>query len=164
MSASSLRPVLLIEDSPDDAEFTRRAFARCGIGHPLVVAEEPQQAMALLTGAQWPGERLEPALILLDLNLPGCGGRELLRRIKSDGSLCTTPLVVFSTSSQSIDVERCYRLGANSYHRKPTSLREFEDTIRQIATYWLSAALPPTTVVHQGAVLRAAAGQDITIG
>ena len=164
MSASSLRPVLLIEDSPDDAEFTRRAFARCKVSHPLIVAEEPQQAIALLTGAGRSGNRLEPALILLDLNLPGCGGRELLERIKSDKSLRTIPLVVLSTSSQDTDVERCYRLGANSYHPKPTSLREFEETIRQIASYWLSAALPLPAIIQQGAVLRAAAGLDTTIG
>ena len=144
MIAESLRPVLLVEDSPDDAEFTRRAFARCGVAHPLVVVDEPQRALSLLAGSGG-SLPLAPVLVLVDLNLPGCGGKELVERIKSDASLRTIPLVVFSTSSQDADVEHCYRYGANSYHRKPTNLRDFETTIREIVHYWLSAVLSPPT-------------------
>ena len=143
MNAQCLRPVLLIEDSPDDAEFTRRAFARCQVAHPVVIAEDPQQALAMLSGTDEERLPLPPALVMLDLNLPGCGGKQLLNRIKSNVMLHNIPLVVFSTSSQQADVEQCYRAGANSYHAKPTRLRDFEATIERIANYWLSAVVSP---------------------
>ena len=141
--------VLLVEDSPDDVDFARRALARSGIAHRLVVAEQGDRALALLTGhEQEPGcERpLRPALVLLDLNIPGIGGRELLARIKGDPDLRSTPVVVLSTSQHRIDVESCYRAHANGYHSKSDDLAEYQQTARQIMEYWLSAVLRPGCV------------------
>ncbi len=140
-----LPPVLAIEDSLDDIEFMRRALVRLRLEHPLVVAENGEEALALLRGECphpfGPGP-LRPALILLDLNLPGIGGRELLKRVKSDDALRGLPIVVFTTSTHRRDVETAYQLGANSYHCKPHDLRSYEATIGGVTNYWLRSVVP----------------------
>jgi CheY-like chemotaxis protein len=141
-----LPPVLAIEDSLDDVEFMRRALTRCRVAHPLVVAEDGEEALALLRGDcphQFGPGPLRPALVLLDLNLPGIGGREMLRRLKTDEQLRSLPVVVFTTSTHPRDIETCYRLGANSYHCKPHDARSYEETIRRVTDYWLWGAVLP---------------------
>jgi CheY-like chemotaxis protein len=141
--AKSLPTVLLIEDSPDDIEFTKRALDRCSVPHALAVIEHGDEACSRLFGEERGQTRLLPDLILLDLNIPGMAGRDLLRRIKADDELRTTPVVVLSTSVHRGDVEGCYRLNCNSYHQKPSDLRRYQDTLQAIATYWLSVVTPP---------------------
>ncbi len=146
MPAKKPPVVLLVEDSPDDVDFARRALLRSGIAHRLVVAEVGDRALALLTGQDVePGYEppLRPALVLLDLNIPGIGGRELLARIKGDPDLSSTPVVILSTSRHRSDIEGCYRAHANSYHSKSDDLVEYQETARQIMEYWLSAVLRP---------------------
>ncbi|MGD9720760.1 MAG: response regulator [Pirellulales bacterium] len=136
--------VLLVEDSPDDVDFARRALARSGVAHRLIVAEHGDRALALLTGAETePGcdSPWRPALVLLDLNIPGLGGRELLARIKGDPELCSIPVVIFSTSEHYSDITSCYRAHANSYHVKSDDLLEYQETARKIMEYWLSAVM-----------------------
>ncbi len=147
MSNKNLPPVLLIEDSPDDIEFARRAFAKCNVQHPLVIAEDGDRALALLTGRGEDGKTarpLRPAVVLLDLNIPGLEGRELLRQMKGDLRLRTIPIVVLTTSVRHSDIDECYRSGANSYHQKPTDFRAYQETVRQIAHYWLSVVVGPS--------------------
>ena len=134
--------VLLVEDSPDDVDFARRALARSGIDHRLVVAEEGDRALALLTGEETePGlpQPLRPALVLLDLNITGIGGRELLKRVKNDDQLRAIPVVILSTSQHHLDIEGSYRAGGNAYHSKSDDLVDYQDTARRIMEYWLSA-------------------------
>jgi CheY-like chemotaxis protein len=136
---------LLVEDSPDDVDFARRALAKSGIGHRLVVAEQGEQALRLLTepaGQAINAQPLRPGLILLDLNIPGMTGRELLRRIKTDDQLRTIPVVVLSTSRHCTDIEGCYRAHANSYHSKSDDLATYQNTLRCIVEYWLGAVVP----------------------
>ena len=152
MSAKSLLPVLLVEDSADDVEFARRAFERCEVPNELIVADEGQAALDLLLGA--PGRpMLQPGLVLLDLNVPAVSGREVLRRIKQRDDLRSLPVVVFTTSTHPGDVEACYRLGANSYHRKPSDFYEYILTIQAITDYWLKRviALPQVSGARVGA-------------
>jgi CheY-like chemotaxis protein len=137
--------VLLVEDSPDDVDFARRALARSGIDHRLVIAEQGDRALALLRGTEAEpghGRPLRPALVLLDLNIPGIGGRELLERVKGDCDLRAIPVVVLSTSQHRSDIESCYRAGANSYHAKADDLTEYQFTARRIMEYWLSSVVP----------------------
>ena len=142
MTSKSLPPVLLVEDSPDDIEFARRAFERCDVRNELVVADEGQAALDLLLGI--PGRPLiRPALILLDLNVPAVSGREVLRRIKQRDDLRAIPVVVFTTSTHPGDIQACYRLGANSYHRKPSDFYEYILTIQAITDYWLKRVITP---------------------
>ena len=108
------------------------------------MAEQGDRALALLTGQQVePGHQqpLRPALVLLDLNIPGIGGRELLTRIKCDPALASIPVVILSTSQHPTDIESCYGAHANSYHAKSDDLTEYQATARQIMEYWLSAVV-----------------------
>ena len=146
MNQKNLPPVLLIEDSLDDIEFARRALSKCDAPHRLVIAEDGDTAIELLTKSSTEnplGGPLRPALVLLDLNIPGFGGREVLRRIKSDETLRSTPMAVLTTSIHPSDVEACYRLGANCYHQKPNDLGQYERTIRQVTDYWLTSVVSP---------------------
>lgn len=141
MRASSLPPVLLVEDSPADVELARRALAKCHLPNPIVVAERGEDALDLLLRQD--AEAMRPALVLLDLNIPGLGGREVLRTIKSDPTTRSIPVVVLSTSVHRNDLSHCYELGANAYHCKSVELNEYQDTIREISRYWLGAVVAP---------------------
>ncbi len=146
MPSKNLPVVLLVEDSPDDIDFARRALLRSGVEHRLVVAEQGDQALALLTGEQAaPGyvRPLRPALVLLDLNIPGMSGRALIARIKDDAELRAIPVVILSTSEHRSDIESCYLAHANSYHTKSDDLAEYQETARQIMQYWLSSVVHP---------------------
>lgn len=144
MSPQSVPTVLLVEDSTDDVDFARRALAKSGLVLRLVVAERGEDALALLRAPQGAasGATLVPALVLLDLNVPGTSGRELLAIIKSDPLLGAIPVVVLSTSSHRSDVEFCYRTGANSYHSKPDDFDRYQKLLTQIVAYWLEAVVP----------------------
>jgi CheY-like chemotaxis protein len=140
----NLPVVLLIEDSPDDIDFAGRTLARCSIAHRLVVAEQGDEALSLLTdtaanpaaAARW-----WPSLILLDLNTPGLAGRDLLARLKADPVLRTIPVVILSTSQQLGDIEACYRAGANSYHAKAQDFGQYQKILLGIVEYWLGTTL-----------------------
>lgn len=145
MYAKNCLPVLLIEDSPEDIEFARRAFGKCGVVQPLVVAEDGEQALDWLAGRDEPPGApgpLRPALVLLDLNIPGIQGRQVLQAIKTDPAIAQTPVVVLTSSRERADVERCYQAGANSYHCKSPDMREYQQTFQQITEYWLSSVEP----------------------
>jgi two-component system response regulator len=118
MFTSSLPLVLLVEDSPDDIDFARRALATSGIAHRLVVAEVGDEALDFLF-SQSGSSADRPALVILDLNIPGIPGRDVLARIKAEPRLSSIPVVILSTSVHSTDVANCYRLHTNSYHQKP---------------------------------------------
>jgi two-component system response regulator len=140
VSGKSLPPVLLVEDSPDDIEFARRALQRCDVPNELLVADEGQAALDLLLGV--PGRPMvQPALVLLDLNVPAVSGREVLRRIKQRDDLRSIPVVVLTTSVHPGDIEACYRLGANAYHRKPSDFYEYILTVQAITDYWLKRVI-----------------------
>jgi two-component system, response regulator len=163
VSGKSLQPVLLVEDSPDDVEFARRAFERCDMANELIVADEGQAALDLLLGV--PGRpMLRPALVLLDLNIPAVSGREVLRRIKQRDDLRSLPVVVFTTSSHPGDVQACYRLGANSYHRKPSDFNEYILTIQAVTDYWLKRVIAPQPFTSLGLPIQTAIGQLQPVG
>lgn len=149
MFHKNLPLVLLVEDSPDDIDFAVRTLSRSPIVHRLVVAEQGDEALALLSeAARLPAGsgRFWPSLILLDLNTPGMSGAELLARLKGDELLRAIPVVVLSTSRQPSDLEQCYRLHANAYHVKPHDFAEYQQTLLAIVEYWLVAVLPPPGV------------------
>ena len=145
--SSSINPVLVVEDSAEDFTALGRAFRKHALRNPVFRCEDGDQALEYLQGygqlAQWPGTL--PAIVLLDLNLPGTDGREVLAAIKQDPRLASIPVIIFTTSSNTRDIEECYRLGANSYLTKPVSYAGLEEKVRLIVQYWLeSSELPPT--------------------
>ena len=90
----------------------------------------------------WP--KTLPAIVLLDLNLPGTDGRMVLQQLKQHATLHTLPVIVFTTSTNSRDIEECYRLGANSYLTKPIEYAVLEEKVRLIIRYWLEMSELPT--------------------
>ena len=133
------RAILLVEDNSDDEALTMRAFARNGIRNPILVARDGIEALELLfnEGAHERAGAAQPGLILLDLKLPRIDGLEVLRRVRADERTRLLPVVVLTTSLERQDILEAYRLGANSYIRKPVDFDRFIATVAQIGQYWL---------------------------
>jgi CheY-like chemotaxis protein len=132
--------ILLVEDDGSDAELTRRAFERSRIGNKLVVAEDGESALEYLWGTGlWAGRDIsdQPALVLLDLNLPKVPGLEVLRRIRSDARTKRLPVVILTSSKEEQDLATGYDLGVNSYIRKPVDFKQFTQCVEQLGLYWL---------------------------
>jgi CheY-like chemotaxis protein len=143
------QPILLVEDSPEDVETTRRAFRRSGLRNPIYHCATGDEALDYLhrRGAYAdPASSPCPGIILLDLNLPGTDGREVLEDIKSDAELKQIPVVVLTTSSDDRDVSACYRAGANSYIQKPVDIDGFMRAIERLNGYWLEVVILPKEI------------------
>jgi len=138
-------PILLVEDSPEDFETTRRAFRRAGLRNPMLHCPTGDDALDFLhhRGRYTQATAPRPGIILLDLNLPGTDGRELLAEIRSDEDLRSIPVVIVTTSRHHRDVEWCYQHGANGYHVKAIDYAKFRDEMRLLVAYWLRACVLP---------------------
>ena len=135
-----LRPILLVEDNPDDERLTRRALHRSHLAHPIVVARNGEEALRQVFGSA-----PLPCVVLLDLKLPKVDGLEVLRQIRSSDRTRLLPVVMLTSSSEDRDIIESYSLGANSYVRKPVNIDEFTEAVRQLGLYWaLISELPPT--------------------
>ena len=145
INTTAIKPILIVEDSAEDFTALGRAFRKHAIQNPVLRCEDGEQALEYLQGqgrkVGWP--QTLPAIILLDLNMPGLDGRDVLAAIKQDGSLQSIPVVIFTTSSNSKDITACYQLGANSYLTKPIGYAELEEKVRLIVHYWLEASELP---------------------
>lgn len=138
--------ILIVDDSPEDWEAARRALRQSGLSNPIVHVGDGDEAIDFLKqrGAySEPGAAHRPSMILLDLNLPGTDGREVLRTIKQDSELKTIPVVVFTTSDDERDVNACYQIGANSYMQKPVELDGLIQAIRRMKDFWFAVVLLP---------------------
>jgi two-component system response regulator len=132
---NSRSPILLVEDNPDDVLLTQRAFTKNHISNEVVVATDGEQALRLLLPAD--GEPTRPAVVLLDIKLPKIDGLEVLRRVRSDDRTRSLPVVVLTTSNEERDIVTSYRLGANSFVRKPVVFEEFVRAVNVLGVYWL---------------------------
>ncbi|MCL4681237.1 MAG: response regulator [Rhodocyclaceae bacterium] len=134
------RPILLVEDNPDDEALTLRAFNKNRIGNQVVVARDGVEALDYLFGnGQHAGRDLSvmPAVVLLDLKLPRIDGLEVLRRIRANERTSLLPVVILTTSKEQQDIYEAYSLGANSYIRKPVDFEKFIQAVSQLGLYWL---------------------------
>jgi CheY-like chemotaxis protein len=142
----SQQVILLIEDSPEDTEAMRRAFKKSGLANPLRHCSDGDDALDYLFQRgpyAAPGAAPRPGVILLDLNMPGTDGREVLAEIKKDAQLRLIPVVVLTTSSDERDIDRCYQAGANSYICKPVDLEGFMHAIQLLKDYWFEIVVLP---------------------
>ncbi len=140
------RAILLVEDNRDDEALTLRAFKKHNITNQVVVARDGAEALEYLFGTgRYAGRDMElmPQLILLDLKLPKVDGLEVLRQIRADDRTRLLPVVVLTSSTEERDLVESYRLGANSYVRKPVDFTQFVEAARQLGLYWLLMNQPP---------------------
>ena len=138
--------ILLVEDNPDDEALTLRALKKNNVANEVVVARDGVEALDYLfgTGAHAGRDRGQmPQVVLLDLNLPRLDGLEVLKRIRSEPTTQIVPVVVLTSSKEDRDLVESYRLGANSYVRKPVDFLEFVEAARQLGLYWLVLNEPP---------------------
>jgi CheY-like chemotaxis protein len=143
--ARTLR-LLLIEDNPADIELTRQCFQESQVPTAIESVLSGDAALAYLRRDGQFAEAPRPDLVLLDLNLPGIDGREVLAAIKTDPQFKTIPVIILTTSDADSDVREAYRLQANSYFRKPLDLQEFLELADTICRYWSRAAMPTPQV------------------
>ena len=135
------RFILLVEDNQDDEELTLMAFEQSGINNEVEVVRDGAEALDYLFGTGSHAERdisNKPSVILLDLKLPKISGLEVLRRLRKDEQTHYLPIVVLSTSKEDRDIINSYKLGCNSYVRKPVDFNEFLTATQQLGLYWLS--------------------------
>lgn len=138
--------ILLIEDDPGDVVMTREAYADHKLRNTLHVVDDGVQAMAFLRQEGEYADRARPDLVLLDLNLPGLRGQEVLCDIKQDPALLSIPVVVLTSSGARQDVLDAYAAHANSYVVKPADFDQFLALVGTIQAYWLTSVLLPTRV------------------
>ncbi|OGQ88082.1 MAG: two-component system response regulator [Deltaproteobacteria bacterium RIFOXYD12_FULL_56_24] len=132
--------ILLVEDNPDDEALTLRALKKNNILNKVVVARDGAEALDFLFGTGVHAGRdaaLLPEVILLDLNLPKLNGLEVLKQLRNHQQTSLLPVVILTTSNEDRDKIESYRLGCNSYIRKPVDFHQFSEAIRQLGIYWL---------------------------
>lgn len=136
--------ILLVEDSPSDANLTIKSFNQAKIANNLHWVTDGETAMAYLLQQGDYAKAARPDLILLDLNLPGMDGREVLAEVKANSDLRRIPIVILTTSADEGDVLKTYNLNANCYITKPFDVQQFMHVIQLISNFWLAAVrLPP---------------------
>ena len=141
ISESYPRPILLVEDNPQDLDLTLRAFKRRNLANPVQVARDGQEALDFIP--RWQAGETPPLVVLLDLKLPRVDGLEVLRQLRATPVSATLPVVVLTSSSVDRDVQTAYQLHANSYIVKPVDFNKFMDVATQIELYWCLINHPP---------------------
>jgi two-component system response regulator len=132
--------VLLVEDNPDDAEFTLRALRKANVALNIVLVDNGVKALDFVFGtgtfAERAGAKL-PRIMLLDLKMPKVDGLEVARRIKNDPRTRSLPIIIFTSSREQRDIAESYQIGANSYVVKPIDYAELITKLGDLVRYWL---------------------------
>src|SRR4029077_16440866 len=134
-----LPQVLLVDDNPADVVLAREAWAGGKHRSHISNVQDGEEALAFLHRIGQHADALRPDLVILDLNLPKKDGRAVLAEAKTDKTLRTIPVVVFSTSRSTLDIARSYELGANCYVHKPGNLEDYFLAMRSIEEFWFGA-------------------------
>jgi len=138
--------ILLVEDNATDVMLIKRAFTKAGLRNPIASVADGDRAVAYLGGTGEYADRRAhplPGLILLDLKLPRRSGLEVLEWMKQQPDLRRIPVVVLTSSAESVDVRRAYDAGANSYLVKPVVFDELHRMLQSVDEYWLRTNVPP---------------------
>jgi len=149
MDPARLTSILLVEDNPDDEVLTVRALKQHRVANEITVARDGAEAIAYFAGAadrKARGETPLPQVMLLDLKLPKVDGLEVLQHVRKNPETRLLPVVVLTSSREERDLVESYRLGANSYIRKPVDFNQFSEAVRQLGMYWIVLnESPPVT-------------------
>jgi CheY-like chemotaxis protein len=142
-----LQQIMVVEDADEDFDTIQDAARLGGVVHPIVRASSGTECLRLLRGGQ--GSRdSQTILVLLDLNTPGDDGREVLRQVRCEESLCLVPVVVLSASANERDLQFCYADGANAYHVKPVDYTSHLKVLQSIFAYWLGSVVLPAQITR----------------
>ena len=128
--------ILLVEDDPDHEALAIRALRKANVANEIRVARDGAEALDYVNGIV-KGEKKMPQLVLLDLKLPKVEGLEVLRAIRAADKTALLPVVILTSSDEERDIVSSYRLGVNSYIRKPVNFNDFAEATRQLGMYWL---------------------------
>lgn len=141
------RKVLIIDDSDDDVETTLRALKKAGISpdntHRCESGDEALDYLLQNNTESSEAPQHIPALVLLDLNMPGKDGKKVLDEIRKEPTLKLIPVIIMTTSNDPKDVTECYTMGANSFIRKPVDLDDFYAAIKSLVNYWFETVILP---------------------
>ena len=140
--------ILLVEDDPGDQKLITVSLKNQKIGNEVYTADSGEEAMDFLyQRGKYSHGTSRPDLILLDLNMPGMGGKEFLRRIKEDEKMKSIPVIILTSSDSDDDIIDTYNLHASGYVKKPVKLEDFKRVMKQINEYWfVICRLPPREV------------------
>ncbi|MEQ9548144.1 response regulator [Coleofasciculus sp. G2-EDA-02] len=136
--------ILLVEDSPSDANLIRISFKQAKIANTLHWVEDGETALEYLLQQGDYENTPRPDLIVLDLNLPGMDGQEVLTSVKSDPTLKRIPVIVLTTSEDEEDILKSYELNANCYITKPIDIQQFMRMVQLLEEFWLAAVQLPS--------------------
>ncbi len=140
MENKKTKKILLVEDNPDDVDLTLRALQKNNIMNEVIVVNDGAEAMDfLLCRGKYKdyGPKCAPTVILLDLKLPKMNGHEVLKQIRSNPKTELIPVVILTSSLEEEDIVKGYKLGANSYIRKPIDFQQFMQAVQSLGLYWL---------------------------
>jgi CheY-like chemotaxis protein len=142
---AELKPILLVEDSPNDLELTMTALGQSQIANPVVVVRDGAEALDYLykRGPYENRQDQDPAVVLLDLKLPKVDGLEVLAKIKGDSLMRAIPVVMLTSSREESDLVRSYQLGVNAFVVKPVGFQDFFVAIRELGVFWALLNEPP---------------------
>ena len=146
MTDLSNRPVFVVEDSDEDFETIREAALQAGVPNPLTRFTSGDLFLRQLALPE--SRQNHPALVLMDLNLPGTDGRQTLAELRRDTFMRQVPVLVLTTSRNERDVIFCYQTGANVYHVKPVSYLEHLELVSTMLLYWLNRVTLPEWEYH----------------
>ena len=145
MNIASSQAILIVDDSEDDYDVTLRALKRGdALKNPVYRCEDGEEALEFLFRKgrySNPEDAPRPGIIMLDLNMPGVDGRQVLREIKNDESLKSIPVLIMTNSNDERDVTDCYKLGASTYIQKPLDWSGFMAAMQRLKEYWMEIAI-----------------------
>ncbi len=135
---NELKPILLVEDDPKDADLTIMALDEYNLSNRVVHVKDGVEAIEYLKyeGKFSTREKEDPAVILLDIKMPRMDGIEVLTIIKEDDKLKMLPVVILTSSQESPDLQKCYSLGVNAYVVKPVDFKDFIESVKNIGVFW----------------------------
>jgi CheY-like chemotaxis protein len=141
----ALKRILLVEDDPKDIELTLAALTESNLANEVAVVRDGVEALDYLYQREPYAQRPpgNPVVIMLDLKMPRMDGIQVLEQIKTDAQLRLIPVVILTSSRESMDLQACYRLGVNAYVVKPVRFIEFVDAVKQTGVFWALINQPP---------------------